>query len=67
VYVCVCVLLLKVGVCVCRGGGRERRQLGLKQINIADPPNGGKCQKLSTKTVRDVVLDYYTIQCKVVM
>jgi len=46
------------------GGGR---QLGLKQINIADPPNGGKCQKLSTKTVRDVVLDYYTIQCKVVM
>jgi len=42
------------------GGG----QLGLKQIYIADQPNGGKCQKLSTK---DVALDYYTIQCKVVL
>jgi len=40
---------------------------GAAGFNIADPPNGGKCQKLSTKTVRDVVLDFYTIQCKVVM
>jgi len=37
------------------------------KVGVADPLNGGKCQKLSTKTVRDVVLDYYTIQYKVVM
>jgi len=42
-------------VCVGVGGG-------LKQISIAGPLNGGKCHKLSTKTV-----DYYTLQYKVVM